>query len=38
MDRAVANLQQWTTATEDQARACASVNPARILGLEAHDP
>jgi N-acetylglucosamine-6-phosphate deacetylase len=38
MDRAVANLQQWTTATEDQARACASVNPARLLGLETQDP
>jgi N-acetylglucosamine-6-phosphate deacetylase len=38
MDRAVANLQHWTTATEDEARACASVNPARILGLEAQDP
>jgi N-acetylglucosamine-6-phosphate deacetylase len=34
MDQAVANLQDWTTATEDQARACASINPARLLGLE----
>jgi N-acetylglucosamine-6-phosphate deacetylase len=34
MDVAVANLQEWTTATEDQARACASVIPAQLLGLE----
>ena len=34
MDQAVLNLQDWTTATEDQARACASINPARLLGLE----
>jgi N-acetylglucosamine-6-phosphate deacetylase len=33
MDQAVANLQDWTTATVDQARACASINPARLLGL-----
>ncbi len=33
MDQAVANLHSWTTATEDQARACASINPARLLGL-----
>jgi len=33
MDQAVANLHSWTTATEDQARSCASINPARLLGL-----
>jgi N-acetylglucosamine-6-phosphate deacetylase len=34
MNQAVANLQDWTTATEGQARACASINPARLLDLE----
>jgi N-acetylglucosamine-6-phosphate deacetylase len=34
MDQAVANLQDWTSASADQARACASINPARLLGLE----
>ena len=33
MDRAVANLSEWTTATMEQARACAAENPARLLGL-----
>ncbi|HET9202421.1 MAG TPA: N-acetylglucosamine-6-phosphate deacetylase [Acidimicrobiia bacterium] len=32
MDQAMANLVSWTGATVDQARACASVNPARLLG------
>jgi N-acetylglucosamine-6-phosphate deacetylase len=34
MDQAVVNLGSWTGATPDQARACASVNPARLLGLD----
>jgi N-acetylglucosamine-6-phosphate deacetylase len=34
MDQAVTNLLEWTTATEEQALACASSNPARLLGLE----
>ena len=34
MDQAVANLLDWTNATVDQARACASTNPARLLGQE----
>jgi N-acetylglucosamine-6-phosphate deacetylase len=33
MDQAVANLSDWSKATPDQARACASANPARLLGL-----
>jgi N-acetylglucosamine-6-phosphate deacetylase len=34
MDQAVANLAAWTGATDDQARACASVNPSRLIGLD----
>jgi len=34
MDQAVANLHGWTTATVDQARSCASINPARLLDLD----
>jgi len=34
MDQAVTNLHSWTTATVDQARSCASTNPARLLGLD----
>lgn len=34
MDQAVANLAAWTAATDEQALACASVNPARLIGLE----
>jgi N-acetylglucosamine-6-phosphate deacetylase len=34
MDLAVANLVDWTEATEEEAVACASVNPGRLLGLE----
>lgn len=34
MDQAVVNLVDWTTATADQARACASRNPARLVGLD----
>jgi N-acetylglucosamine-6-phosphate deacetylase len=34
MDQAVANLRDWTGASEEQARACASINPAGLLGLE----
>jgi N-acetylglucosamine-6-phosphate deacetylase len=33
MDQAVANLAEWTGATDDQALACATVNPARFIGL-----
>jgi N-acetylglucosamine-6-phosphate deacetylase len=33
MDQAVSNLQEWTTASPEQARACASANPARLLGM-----
>jgi len=32
MDRAVANLARWTTATVDQALASASLTPARAIG------
>ena len=35
MDRAVANLLDWTGATEEEARASASIVPSRLLGLEA---
>lgn len=31
LDQAVANLRRWTPATEEQAVACASSNPRRIL-------
>lgn len=34
MDQAVANLVAWTGATPEQADACASTNPARLLGLD----
>ena len=34
MDQAVTNLHSWTTATVDQARSCASTNPAGLLGLD----
>jgi N-acetylglucosamine-6-phosphate deacetylase len=37
MDRAVVNLREWTPATEEQAHACASSNPARVLSLETWD-
>jgi N-acetylglucosamine-6-phosphate deacetylase len=32
MDRAVANLVDWTTATFEEATAAASLNPARLIG------
>jgi N-acetylglucosamine-6-phosphate deacetylase len=34
MDRAVANLVDWSSATEEEAVACASINPRRLVGLE----
>jgi N-acetylglucosamine-6-phosphate deacetylase len=34
MDRAVANLVDWSPATEEEAVACASINPRRLVGLE----
>ncbi|MGH8952488.1 MAG: N-acetylglucosamine-6-phosphate deacetylase [Acidimicrobiia bacterium] len=34
MDRALANLTAWTTATTDQGLASASLVPARLLGLD----
>jgi N-acetylglucosamine-6-phosphate deacetylase len=34
MDQAVANLAAWTGATDYQARACASVNPSRLIVLD----
>lgn len=34
MDQAVANLAAWTGATHEEALACASVNPARLIGLD----
>jgi N-acetylglucosamine-6-phosphate deacetylase len=34
MDQAVSNLKEWTTASAEQARACASVNPGRLIGLD----
>ena len=33
MDRAVANLIQWTDATEAEALACATTTPARLIGI-----
>jgi N-acetylglucosamine-6-phosphate deacetylase len=34
MDQAVTNLSDWAKTTPDQARACASANPARLLARE----
>lgn len=34
LERAVANLTAWTSATTDQALVCASANPAQALGLD----
>ena len=34
MNQAVANPIAWTGASEEQALACASVNPARLIGLD----
>jgi N-acetylglucosamine-6-phosphate deacetylase len=36
MDRALANLREWTSASAEEALDCASTIPARVIGLEEH--